>query len=191
MKHSPLRIGFDLDGVILYNPARTLRPLVALFKRLILKKTKTEFYSPSRSITRLFWNFIHKSSIAPATGIDEIKKLVKEKKIEAFIVSARYNFLKVDFEKWLKEIGGKTYFKQSFYNKTNEQPHVYKAKIIRRLKLDIYIEDNWDIVKHLQNELNSATRVYWISNILDAGIDYPHKFFNLKDAMHTIKKKLV
>jgi len=46
MPKRPLRVGFDLDGVLLYNPARIARPLVAFVKKHFLKKRTKLFLYP-------------------------------------------------------------------------------------------------------------------------------------------------
>ncbi|KXK10326.1 MAG: hypothetical protein UZ22_OP11002000840 [Microgenomates bacterium OLB23] len=42
-----LKVGFDLDGVVLYNPARIVRAPVVRFKHIFLPKKEKVFYVPS------------------------------------------------------------------------------------------------------------------------------------------------
>lgn len=194
MVKKPLKVGFDLDGVILYNPARLARPLISLFKRLVLHRKKVSFYLPKTGIEKTLWRLFHKSSIFVAPGFDEIKKMAKKDEIEAYIITARYDFLKDDFESWLDKIQAKKYFKGCYYNKNNEQPNIFKERLIRQLKLDVFIEDNWDIVKYLNSKISSKGRstfgrknhnlkVFWIYNIMDKGLEYPYKFPSLNKAL--------
>ncbi len=186
MQKKPLKIGLDLDGVILYNPARIARPIAALAKKILLKNKKVSFTVPKKKWERYIWYLLHKSSIFVAPGFDMIKKLSKEGKIEVYIITGRYSFLKDDLEKWLNKIDSKSFVKEWFYNKHDAQPHTYKEKIIRALNLDIYIEDNWDIVNHLnamQKEKNPKLKVLWIYNLFDRNIPYKHKFPTLKKAV--------
>ena len=53
--------------------------------------------------------------------------------------------------------------------------------MIKKLGLDVYVEDNWDIVRYLNLKVKSQkSKVYWIYNILDRKIKYQYKFSSLK-----------
>ncbi|PIQ73149.1 hypothetical protein COV58_04090 [Candidatus Roizmanbacteria bacterium CG11_big_fil_rev_8_21_14_0_20_36_8] len=186
--NKPLKIGFDLDGVLLYNPARVFRPITLAVKYLINpeKVCKTHFYYPKTTLEQLIWRLVHLSSFKMAKGLDEIKQLVEDGKIEAYIVTSRYDCLKGDFTWWIKRMNAKRYFKGVFHNKNNMQPHLFKVKKLKELKLDYFVEDNWDIVSNITKQTN--TTGLWITNNLDKGISYPHKFMSLKDAVNFIKQ---
>ena len=124
----PLRIGFDLDGVLLYNPARIIRPFMSVVKHLFLKKKKLTFYYPKSTAEKLFWRIAHKTSIFNAPGLHEITRLVKEQKIEAYLVTARYNFLGKSVESWIEKNHLEKTFKGVYYNAKDEQPHVILPK---------------------------------------------------------------
>jgi len=99
-----LRVGFDLDGVLLYNPARIIRPLMSFVKKYILKRDLNKFYYPKNRIEKFIWWFLHKSSLWPSSGIKDLIKLIEQKKIKAYVVSARYELLENDFNDWIKII---------------------------------------------------------------------------------------
>lgn len=187
-----LRVGFDLDGVILYNPARIVRPIIVKLKKIFFKNDVEKFHLPQNWLQKTAWLFLHKSSLFPSSGLHDIKKLIETGKIEAYIISARYELLKDDFDSWLNNINAKKYFKGCYHNNDNEQPYLYKEKMIKKLNLDIYVEDNWDIVKYLKSKVKSQksplrpsgfegrAKVFWIYNILDRHINYEYKFSGLK-----------
>lgn len=186
-KHpAPLRIGFDMDGVLLYNPARIVRPIIACVKRVFLHKKKLKFYYPKTNHEKIFWRLFHKSSIFNAPGLTEITRLVNEGKIEAYLITARYNFLGSSVEKWIKKNKLEKTFKGVFYNSKDEQPHEFKERLIKKLGLDVYIEDNFDIVNHLAK--TTQAKIVWIYNIFDKGIAFPQKSPHLKSAMEFVKK---
>lgn len=188
MAKKKLRVGFDLDGVLLYNPARVARPLVAVFKRYILQKKKTKFFIPKSKPQKMFWMFLHYSSFIPASGLDEIRKLAHNDQIEAYIITGRFSFLERDFMRWVKRINGKSnHFKEVYLNKKNEQPHLFKKRMIEELDLDVFVEDNWNIVQQLRQQ-KSKVKVLWIYNVFDRHIDYEYKFPDLKKAVEYIKK---
>lgn len=186
----PIRIGFDLDGVLLYNPARIFRPITTKLKSILKTNSNknTNFYYPESKIEQFIWKLVHYSSLFIAEGFEDIATLSTNKKIEPYIVTSRYDCLKEDFERWLKIMDAPSIFKGTFHNSQNLQPHVFKEEKIRELKLEYFVEDNWDITKHLNK--NTKAKVLWISNSLDRTIDYDLKFMNLKDATSYLKNKV-
>jgi len=184
MKKQILKVGFDLDGVLLYNPIRITRPIVSFVKKLFFKKKGLHFYSPQTTWEKQLWQLFHKSSIFIAPGLEDIKKLIRTKKIKAYIITARYSFLKNDLEKWLNKMDINHYFSGVFYNEKDEQPHLFKERTIKKLNLDIFVEDNWDIVRHI----NQKVKVLWIYNIFDRNIHYKYKFSSLKDVIKYLNK---
>jgi len=186
-----LKIGFDLDGVVLYNPARMARPFISAYKQRFAKKTLNHFYYPKSKWEQWLWYLFHKTSLWPAPGVEDIRSLVTQGKVEAYLITGRYDHLKDDLEGWLKKISPTPFFKAIYHNQSNEQPQLYKQQKIKELDLDIFIEDNWDIVSHLLHAKNKGlikTDVYWISNLIDWHYSYPHKFLNLKQALYKIKQ---
>jgi len=193
MKNKVIKVGFDLDGILLYNPARIFRPIIYFIKKYILKRKTNQFYYPKNKLEQFIWLFLHKSSLFPAKGIDEIKQLIKQKKIKVYVISARYESLKKDFLFWRKKIDPENLFSSWYYNEKNDQPHLYKEKMIKKLNLDIFVEDNWDIVKYLKTQnakLKSGkkTKIFWIYNLLDKKIKYQYKFKSLKEVVSFLKK---
>ena len=184
MKKQILKVGFDLDGVLLYNPARVVRPIIAFTKKYILKRDLNKFYYPKSGLEKLIWKLFHHTSLWSASGIDDLLKLISDRKIEAYVVSARYELLEADFKKWVKVIDPKKQFSGYFFKKKNQHPQILNKQMIKKLGLDVFVEDNWDIVKHL----NSKAKIFWIYNILDRNKDYKYKFSNLKATVDYLKK---
>lgn len=190
----PLKVGFDLDGVILYNPVRVLRPLSALISKFIFKKKTTSFFIPQNPAAKFAWYLLHKTSFIPARGLNDLRKLVQEGKVEAHLVTGRYASLTQDFKNWMKSIDSEHLFTSQSPNLKNEQPHIFKQRMIKKLGLDIYVEDNWDIVRELTKATGSKlqatgkTRVFWITNFLDRHIPHEHKFHNLRGAIQRLRE---
>ncbi|OGK20777.1 hypothetical protein A2866_00035 [Candidatus Roizmanbacteria bacterium RIFCSPHIGHO2_01_FULL_39_8] len=178
------RVGFDLDGVILYNPLRVLRPLAVGIKKVFVKNKARKFFVPTNPLDRAIWGFLHKTSFRKNKGLREIGDLVKNKRIEAYLITGRYSFLERDLNKWLGKLKTDIEFTDIFYNKNDEQPNVFKQKMIEKLELNAFVEDNWDIVQHLSSRLESKAlqcKIFWLSNFFDKDIEYRYKFMSLKD----------
>lgn len=189
----PLKVGFDLDGVILYNPARIIRPMIAWVKRHLLKTNPNRFRIPHSRWEQLFLTILHRSSLFIAPGYQDLRRLVKEGKIEAYLITGRFKFLSHDFSRWLKHLQADQVFKAIHLNGDNQQPHLYKEALIKKYNLDVFIDDNWDIIHHLS--LGRAHRRHqalpiWIYNLLDRRINYRHKHPSLLQAIRYLEKTL-
>lgn len=184
-KKKPIKVGIDFDGVIAYNPFRVIRAPVTLFKRNVLGIKKTKFYIPKTRTEKFIWALLHESSIFPANGIDLLKKLVNDGVIEAHLVTARYSYLNDSLYAWLNKHDLPQYFASITVNMNDEQPHIYKARIINEKQFDYFIEDNWDIVEHISK--NTKTEILWIYNVLDRFTEFENKFPFLRNALLKIE----
>lgn len=191
VKNKPLKIGFDLDGVILYNPMRIFRPFASFLRPYIFHRKNRKFYFPKTRLEKFIWRLLHHSSLWIAPGVEDILNLSKKGKIEAYIITARYSFLKDDFTNWIKKIDPYQYLNASIYNKNDEQPHLFKEKIIDKLNLDVFVEDNWGIVNYLSKKKPEKTKIYWIYNLFDKNISYIYKKPNLKEVFKALKKEIL
>lgn len=177
-------VGIDFDGVIAYNPFRIIRLPISILKRKLFKMHKLTFFSPKNDFERLAWILIHESSIFPAQGVELLKKLVAENKIELHLVTARYHFLDKQLIRWLKNNQLYDLFKTINLNLADEQPHLYKERMLNKYHFDYYIEDNLDIVRHLN--ATTKSKILWIYNILDKDYPYKEKYPYLEKALQSI-----
>jgi hypothetical protein len=177
-----LKVGFDLDGVILYNPIRVFRPfakkILKPLKAGVLHQKKESFYLPQSDFEKYLWKLIHYTSFRVNRGYDELKKLAKDKRIELYLVTGRYGFLSQDYKKWLVKIDADRVFKKCYINEKNIQPNDFKEEMIKKLKLDVYVEDNWDIIEKLNH--HTGAEILWITNLVDRRIPYTNKFNDLR-----------
>ena len=185
-----LKVGFDLDGVILYNPIRIFRPLASslkFIKPFLFHEKADTFYFPNSQAEKLFWKLLHKTSFRVASGVSDIKILAEKGVIEPYIITARYSFLKDDFHYWINQLNNRPYFRYYHYNKDDMQPNAFKEKMIKELKLDVFVEDNWGVIQRL-NSTVPKTKIFWVSNPLDWHIPYPYKFSGLKETVRYLGK---
>lgn len=179
-------VGVDFDGVLAYNPFRIFRAPVTYVKRRFFRMRKTRFYIPRTGLEKFVWTILHESSVYPAAGTDLLRELVLSGDIEAHLVTARYSFLQNSLYIWLERHKMKHLFTSITINEHDEQPHLYKARVVAEKKFDYFIEDNLDIVTHIVSG-KIKTNVLWIYNILDRSHPYPHKFPYLKKALEHIR----
>lgn len=185
--NKPIRVGLDFDGVVAYNPFRVVRPFIAFAKRNVLGVRKLQFFYPQRRWQQIFWIILHESSIFPAPGVDLLRELIEKKIIEVHLVTARYSFLDHHLNAWLKKHNLVGLFKTINWNKQDEQPHIFKEKLIKKLNVDYFIEDNLDIVVYLEKK--KLASIYWIYNIIDRRHSYPYKFPHMREALEAIIAK--
>lgn len=186
--NQPLRVGFDFDGVILYNPARILRPFLTYLrgKKTSNGQNKLVFYHPKGEIKRVFWWLAHQSSLFPAKGLQEVYEMIQLKKIEGHIVTGRSTYLKSDFERRLRSIKANQYMASWNISENDEQPHEFKQRMIEELKLDCYVEDNWSIAQYLSK--HTSAKIFWISNVADFHFDYSEKYLHFHQVVARIKE---
>lgn len=181
----PTVVGFDFDGVIAYNPARLARYPISLFKRDVLGIKQVSFFVPKNTIERVVWSLAHESSMFPSVGAAHLKRLVREGKIEAHLVTSRFGFLEPNLMRFLKRWGLSDTFKTITLNHKEEQPHIFKERQIREKKFSYFVEDNWDIINHLSRQ-KLPTTIHWIYNIFDRGKPYQYKYPFLEKSLKAI-----
>lgn len=185
----PVRVGFDLDGVLFFNPLRVVRRPIELVKKHILKKNTVDFYIPKSSLEKLIWKIAHMSSIRPASGWQKIRELTEAGLIEPYLITARFECLKNDFARCKSRISADDYFAGTHHNSKDEQPHLFKERMVKELDIQYFVEDNWNIVNHLSK--NTNTKVIWISNVVDQDIQFEERVFDLSSAMKRLSELVV
>lgn len=180
----PIRVGLDFDGVVAYSPLRILRRPIAMAKQSLFGIDETHFWVPQTSFQRWVWSFAFSSSFFPARGISLLRQLTAEQSVEAHLVTARFSFMQNHLDQWLHRRGMRDVFASVILNARDEQPHLFKERIINAKRFDYFIEDNLDIVQYLNGR--TKTNIFWIYNILDHFTPYPHKFPYLEKALQEI-----
>ncbi len=81
------------------------------------------------------------------------------------------------------------YFEKTHHNLDDEQPYEFKRRTIKKLGLDVYVEDNWDILEVLRKErFAKPIKLLWLSNPLDWSRPYQYKFKNFRTVVQYLKK---
>lgn len=179
-------VGLDFDGVVAYNPFRVIRAPIKWFKRRVMGVRKLSFFVPKNWWQRAIWTVLHESSLVPAKGIGKLREMKQNGDIEVHLITARYGFLKGNLDKFLDKHQIRDIFTSINVNENYEQPHLYKERMVKSLKLDVYVEDNLDIVTHIHGKVKA--KVLWIYNFLDRNHSYPYKYPYLEKALEDIKK---
>lgn len=146
-----IKIGFDLDGVIIDKPPFMPKSLLEFLYGGKRKKTLEYRFPHSYFEQKLRW-LSHGSLLRPPIykNLDAIKKLAKNNHYKLFVISSRYSFLKLRTDHWMKTHRINKLFEDIYLNLKNEQPHAFKERMIKKLKLDLFIDDDDLIVEYLK-----------------------------------------
>ncbi len=157
-----IKIGFDLDGVIVGKPPLVSKGLIEFLTKKPANSS-LHFRFPKSLFEQYVRKFSHFYLFRPPLrqNIDFIKKL-NSKKYELYVISGRYSFLTLETDCWLKKRDLGNLFKAVFINLGNEQPHLFKERIIKELNLDYFFEDDPDTVAHLGKKI-SRTKTFLVS----------------------------
>jgi hypothetical protein len=162
--------GFDLDGILVGRPPLTPKSIIDwLYKSHQKKKLSYRFPGPLEQKIR---QLTHLPGIRPPIKDNCIllKQVHKTKKYKFFLVSSRFSFLEQLTYSWLKKHQVLQVFDKIYLNSNNEQPHLFKEKIFRKLDLDAYVDDDEDMVCYLAPKF-PAIKFYL----------YPYKTTNCPD----------
>ena len=151
------KIAFDLDGVIIDKP-----PLIPkkLLERLFRGKNKNGLYYrfPHSKLEQKIRKISHFYLLRPPIrkNIEFIRQLAQDKKNELYAVSGRYSFLEKETDIWLEKRKIKNLFKKIFINLENEQPHLFKERILKEIKVDIFVDDDLLLTRYIRERTNKT-----------------------------------
>jgi hypothetical protein len=156
-----MRIGFDLDKVFINYP-----PLVPYFiiDRLSKKPTQDLSYRFPGNWEKKVRIWSHTVSLRPPIekNIEVLEELSRNKKLDLYLISGRYSFLKKRTQEWFKKYNLDKNFKRMYFDYENEQPHIWKNKILRQLQIEKYIDDDLELLLYLA-EQNPTIQFYWLT----------------------------
>ncbi len=157
-----MNIGFDLDKIFIdYPPFIPSRIVNRLYKQ---KSNGVLLYRIPSKVEQLLRLLTHYPIFRPSIkkNINFVKTLTKKNTHKHYLISSRFSFLK----KRTKTIIGKyhidKYFNEMYFNFRNIQPHLFKNEVIRKLNLDLYVDDDLPLLKFLAKR-NTKTLFFWLN----------------------------
>jgi hypothetical protein len=155
-----MKIGFDLDRVFInYPPFMPGFIIDYLYKNHGTKKLS--YRIPSSPVEIFIRRASHWWIFRPPIqqNIDYLHSLAKTGKHELYLISSRYGFLRPQTEFILNKYGLIKPFKQIYLNLKNEQAHEFKKRIIDKLGIDLFIDDDSDLINFLASS-NSQIKLF-------------------------------
>lgn len=162
------KIGFDFDRVLIDYPPVVPYSVVTFFYRYGLIPVKRNSHKlvyrvpgPFERQVRLLTHFpIFRAPIVE--NIATLRKLYRQKNTQLYLVSGRFGFLEARTNELLKAYGLRKYFKKTFFNFQNMQPHEFKLEMIRKLGINIFIDDDIEILSYLSKKAPNLD-YFWIT----------------------------
>lgn len=156
-----MNIGFDLDKVFINTP-----PLIpkAIIDKLYKKRDNgTLLYRIPGKPEQIFRRLTHLSIFRPAMkeNLKFLKSIPKDKN-KLYLISSRFKFLEHRTKRLIKRFKLDNIFDGMFFNFSNEQPHIFKNRIIRQLKLDYYIDDDLSLLTYVARQ-NPSIKFFWLT----------------------------
>ena len=156
-----MNIGFDLDKIFINHSI----PNTIINKFYKQKRNGTLLYRiPSRG-EQLLRLITHHSLFRPPIkkNILFIEDLAKKNTNKHYLVSGRFGFQKEKTDSLIHNYNFDKIFDGLYFNYENIQPHVFKDMVIKSLKLDKYVDDDFDLLEYLALQ-NPTTNFFWFNN---------------------------
>ncbi|MFH1560958.1 MAG: hypothetical protein ABID04_00020 [Patescibacteria group bacterium] len=176
-----VKIAFDLDGVLVGKPFFVPKALLELLVRSPKQGAK-KYRFPKSKIEILIRKLSHHWFFRPPlkNNLKVTKRLCQNPKIEAHIISGRYSFLINRTRSWAKKHQLDSLFKSININLDNQQPHLFKEKMLGQLAIDYFFDDDPITVDYLKKS-QLKTKIYLVKKDDDQKIKNPD-FANLLSA---------
>lgn len=158
-----MNLGFDLDKVFIdYPPFIPAKIIDKIYKKESNGVLSYRIPKKSEQIIRLF---THYSIFRPpiSKNLLFIKKLRQSSRHHHFLISSRFSFLKNTTEKLISEYKLKDSFDGLYFNFDDQQPHIFKNKIIQKLKIHRYVDDDLKLLEYISNK-NPKALFFWLNN---------------------------
>jgi len=164
-----MQIGFDLDNVFVNTP-----PIIphSVIERLYRGKTNGYLKYRYPSKTEQFIRVLsHNPLLRPTIkkNLNFVSSLSAKKDHELFLVSSRFAFLKKQTDGIVKKHKLEIIFQKLYFNFADIQPHIFKLEIIKKLKLDKFVDDDLYLLKYIASK-NNHTKLYWLNKKLNKKI---------------------
>lgn len=157
-----MKIGFDFDKVFIdYPPFFPAKLIDTLYKK---RDNGVLLYRIPSYPEQLVRKASHLPFLRPLIkeNYDILKRIPKTKN-KIYLVSSRYKFLKNETDRLIKKYQLDKIFDKMYFNFENKQPHLFKEKILKELNLDMYVDDDLSLLKHVAKS-NPKTKFFWLNH---------------------------
>ena len=165
-----MNIGFDLDKIFIEYPF-FLPDFVVDKTYKIIFNNNIIYRIPSKpeQFLRLLLHYpLLRQPINK--NIEFVKNIYKNNTDNYFLISGRFGFLKNRTDEIIKKYELDKVFKKILINFDNEQPHIFKSTLMKQLKIDKYVDDDFFLLKYAAKR-NPKTKFFWLNKKIDKPLD--------------------
>lgn len=157
-----MNIGFDLDKIFINFPPFVPTKIIDwLYKGKPNGALKYRMPSRPEQIIRIFTHYpLFRQPITK--NMSYVKNLALANKNRYYLISSRFGFLEKRTSSVIKRYKLDKIFNAMYFNYSNIQPHEFKNEIIKKLDLDMYIDDDLQLLEYLINK-NPKTNFFWLN----------------------------
>lgn len=158
-----MNIGFDLDKIFINFPPFVPGKIIEwLYKEKVNRELKYRIPSRIEQIIRVFSHYpIFRPPIIK--NIEYVRNLSLTKTNKYYLISSRFGFLKKKTTDLIKRYNLDKIFNVMYFNYANNQPHQFKNEMIKKLDLDMYVDDDLQLLEYLMDK-NPKTKFFWLNN---------------------------
>lgn len=158
-----MNLGFDLDKVLIdYPPFIPAGVIDKIYKKESNGKLSYRIPQKHEQIIRLITHY-HLLRPPISKNLAFIKTLKASSNHKHFLISSRFSFLKRTTEKLIKINKLDELFDELYFNFGNQQPHIFKNRIIQKLKIHRYVDDDLKLLEYVSDN-NSKTLFFWLNS---------------------------
>ncbi len=176
-----MNIGFDLDKVFIdYPPLIPQTTIDWLYKHSIKElihpgDSHLHYNIPKNRYAIMIRKLSHHRLLRPKISrniafLEYLKSNYPQ--INLYLISSRYSFLENTTIEILRKYEILPYFQKIFLNSKDEQPHIFKQKIINRVKIDLYIDDDLNLLEHLRKNCVKTGLLWYHPDANKSHIDH-------------------
>lgn len=157
-----MNIGFDLDGIFIDKPPFIPKSII---ERLYVKDHKQLMYRIPSRFEQLVRKMAHLPMLRPPITAN-IKLIIEKGKHNAhryYLVSGRFGFLQKETKAILKKNNLDKIFNTHYINNRNQQPHIFKNAMLKKLMIHRYVDDDLTLLEFLAGK-NPRTIFFWLNN---------------------------
>jgi hypothetical protein len=156
-----MNVGFDLDKIFINTPPFIPSKIIDFFyKEKVDHKLRYRIPSRPEQILRIISHYpLFRQPIVE--NVNFIKNLASANKNKYYLISSRFGFLKRT-ENLIKKYSFDKIFNAMYFNYNNKQPHEFKNEILKKLKLDMYADDDLQLLEYLTDK-NPKTKFFWLN----------------------------
>lgn len=158
-----MNIGFDFDKVIIDYPPFIPNWIIDKFYKK--KDNGILLYRIPGKAEQILRTIIHLPPLRQPIkkNLQAIADLASKNEHDLFIISSRFGFLKGLTTSLTKKLELEKIFRKMYFNYENEQPHLFKNRVVKELKIHKFIDDDLSLLKFLAKE-NPKTLFFWLNN---------------------------